>query len=262
MKTKMMFASIVIGFASLVILFMIGPRPAWGQDGNSDVLDPRIQVQIDEAQAQANQIQAQANQIRTQANRIQSQATQTRIQNRFQKASNDLFGLGGESEFEARKGMEYGDFGRNYGGEFGGRGFVFWNRRSQGKTDAEMHKAMKKLQTTTSEKDKVEAVAALSALLNRHFTADMKKREQNIASIEARVQKLRTQFEKRQVAKDKIIKLQLQVLSNEAEGLGFFSPSNGASNPPPPSQQPNDSFDQPTIPPESRRSPYSSPPVR
>jgi len=66
----------------------------------------------------------------------------------------------------------------------------------------------------------------LSTQLNRLFTTDMKIREKSIVDLEARVQKLRAQLEKRQTAKEKIIKLQLQVLSNEAEGFGFFGQSN------------------------------------
>jgi len=101
------------------------------------------------------------------------------------------------------------------------------NGRSQANnTDAEYRKAIKKLQAASSEEEKVGAMAELSTLLDRYFTADMKSREKNIVDLEARVQKLRVQLEKRQAAKEKIIKLQLQLLSNEAEGLGFFSQNN------------------------------------
>jgi len=189
MKTKMMFASIVIGFASLVVLFMIGPRLAWGQDLFADDL---------ELQPPADPIP---------------------------RGYGDGYGRDGSMG-------EYGNM-----GEYGGRNRSFSNRISQRTTNNEMRKVINKLQTAKSAEEKAGVMKELTSLLDRHFTADMKKREQNIANIEARIQKLRAQFEKRHAAKDKIIKLQLQVLSNEAEGLGFFSPSNGVSsmplNPPP-----------------------------
>jgi len=113
------------------------------------------------------------------------------------------------------------------GRELGVRSIGRTNRRSQANnTDAEYRKAIKKLQAASSEEEKAGAMAELSTLLDRYFTADMKNREKNIVDLEARVQKLRAQLEKRQAAKEKIIKLQLQVLSNEAEGLGFFGQTN------------------------------------
>jgi uncharacterized protein (TIGR03067 family) len=87
----------------------------------------------------------------------------------------------------------------------------------------EIREAMKKLQAAESDDAKEAAKAELSAVLASYFDADMKGREKVISDIEERVKKLRAQFDKRKAAKDKIIELQLQVLVNEVEGLGFFS---------------------------------------
>jgi len=109
--------------------------------------------------------------------------------------------------------------------------------QAQNQADADIRKAMKKLQAASSEEEKNGAKAELSTLFDRYFDADMKRREKNIVDLESRVQKLRAQFDKSQAAKDKILQLQLQVLSNEAEGLGFFSPSDWVSPSPWPHSQ-------------------------
>lgn len=84
-----------------------------------------------------------------------------------------------------------------------------------------MRDAIKLLRTakTTVAKDK--AKNDLSALLKDQFDADLKRREKEIADIEARVKDLRSVLDKRRTARDNIIQLQIKVLVNEAEGLGF-----------------------------------------
>jgi hypothetical protein len=63
----------------------------------------------------------------------------------------------------------------------------------------------------------------LNELLNEYFEEDMKRREQELADVEARVTKLRELLERRREKRDDIIRLQIEVLRNEADGLGFFS---------------------------------------
>ena len=57
----------------------------------------------------------------------------------------------------------------------------------------------------------------------------MDVRRQELADIEARLAKLRTQLDRRREKKDDIVDLQYQVAINEAEGLGFTSRAEGQS---------------------------------
>ena len=68
-----------------------------------------------------------------------------------------------------------------------------------------------------------DAERELNELLNEYFEEDMKRREQELAEVEARVKKLRELLERRREKRDDIIRLQIEVLRNEADGLGFFS---------------------------------------
>lgn len=65
------------------------------------------------------------------------------------------------------------------------------------------------------------ATEKMQEALNGVFDADMKRREQELASIEARLKVLREQMTRRQAKKGEIIELQSRVLLNEADGLGF-----------------------------------------
>jgi hypothetical protein len=91
------------------------------------------------------------------------------------------------------------------------------------RADAGIRHWVKKLQTAKTDAEKDAAKKEMSAALSTYFDADLKNREQDIADIEARVKKLRAQIEKRRAAKEQLVDLQLKVLVNEAEGLGFYS---------------------------------------
>ncbi|HJQ80573.1 MAG TPA: hypothetical protein VJ828_11485 [Lacipirellulaceae bacterium] len=77
-----------------------------------------------------------------------------------------------------------------------------------------------------------EAQEKLSELLDEYFEADMNRREEELAAVEKRVKQLRELLERRREKKEDIINLQIDVLRNEADGLGFFSgdPAGGAEN--------------------------------
>jgi hypothetical protein len=73
--------------------------------------------------------------------------------------------------------------------------------------------------------DKESAKAAVRKQLAEIFEADMKSRKEQADQIDARLKKLREQYQAREAAKDSIIDLQLQVLEKDAGGLGFpFAP--------------------------------------
>lgn len=73
------------------------------------------------------------------------------------------------------------------------------------------------------EKQKEESLRQLRDLAGQYFEEDMSIRKKELADIEARLQKLRAQLERRRAKKDEIVDLQVKVAINEAEGLGFTS---------------------------------------
>ena len=66
-------------------------------------------------------------------------------------------------------------------------------------------------------------LSQIKNLLNTYFQHDLKTRSQAIDQLEARVKKLRAQVEKRRKSGQKILGLQMQLIINEADGLGFMS---------------------------------------
>lgn len=134
---------------------------------------------------------------------------------------------GAGDESGANAAMGYGedmyDEGGMYGGMSGGGGHILNSIRAQ------IFTKVKELRAAGTDKSKDEAKKETQTLLDRYFEADMKERQREVAAIEERVKRLRAQLEKRQAAKDEIVQLQLKVIVNEAEGLGFFTaPSSGS----------------------------------
>ena len=84
-----------------------------------------------------------------------------------------------------------------------------------------LRRAIKILRTAKGAAAKEKATVNLSKLLKDQFDTDLKQREKEIASIEARVKQLRSILGKRRDARNEIIELQVKVLVNEAKGLGF-----------------------------------------
>jgi hypothetical protein len=119
----------------------------------------------------------------------------------------------------------YGEGGRGYGG--GGSAFFHKEDRFKfGPAHEQMHairEAAEALSAAEDDEAKDEAQEKLSGLLNEYFEEDMKRREEELASVEKRVRQLRELLERRRDKKDDIIELQTNVLRNEADGLGFFS---------------------------------------
>ena len=83
----------------------------------------------------------------------------------------------------------------------------------------------KKLQSAKSEEDQMKATSELRNALSKYFELDMKARQQEIDTINAGLKKMEDGLQKRADAKDDIVDLQLQIIVNEAEGLGFFRKS-------------------------------------
>jgi hypothetical protein len=70
---------------------------------------------------------------------------------------------------------------------------------------------------------KGQAQERLEQLLDDYFKEDMERREEELANVEERVKQLRELLERRREKKREIVDLQVRVLLNEADGLGFFS---------------------------------------
>jgi len=68
---------------------------------------------------------------------------------------------------------------------------------------------------------KAELTKQLEAAVAKQFERDMEGRETELTKLDERLNKLRAQLDRRRKAKTDIIQLQVKVLVNEAEGLGF-----------------------------------------
>ena len=68
---------------------------------------------------------------------------------------------------------------------------------------------------------KAELTKQLESAVAKQFDRDMENRETELTKLEERLSKLRAQLDRRRKAKTDIIQLQVKVLANEAEGLGF-----------------------------------------
>jgi hypothetical protein len=69
--------------------------------------------------------------------------------------------------------------------------------------------------------EKTAVTRKLEAAVTKQFDRDMEYRESELRKLEERLNKLRGQLDRRRKAKAEIIQLQIKVLINEAEGLGF-----------------------------------------
>jgi hypothetical protein len=90
------------------------------------------------------------------------------------------------------------------------------------------------LRDAADDEAKADAKAKLSELLNKYFEDDMKRRQDELTKIEARLKKLRNLLDKRREKQREIIDLQMKVLQNEADGLGFFNSGSLPGLPQPP----------------------------
>jgi hypothetical protein len=99
----------------------------------------------------------------------------------------------------------------------------------RGNAEHALRRVMAKLKNAKEGEDRQASINELKPALEAYFAADLKVREQEIAGIQSRVANLDKQIERRRFARDEIVSLQLEVLINEADGLGFFSTSTPGS---------------------------------
>ncbi|MFN3193730.1 MAG: hypothetical protein ACE361_24670 [Aureliella sp.] len=98
------------------------------------------------------------------------------------------------------------------------------------KEQSKMGEALKVLRDEdASEGERREAKESIAELLDKQFESDLENRENQIAELEKQIDQLRAQIKKRRAAKERLIDLRVELMVNEAEGLGFPS-SWGGSN--------------------------------
>jgi hypothetical protein len=88
---------------------------------------------------------------------------------------------------------------------------------------AEIRKAAEALRDAKDEEAKDKAKEHLRELLRNYFGEDMVRREKELEAMENRLKKLKEQLARRRDKMNEILDLQVKVLVNEADGLGFFS---------------------------------------
>jgi hypothetical protein len=92
-------------------------------------------------------------------------------------------------------------------------------------TMSSLRQVAEKIRDAEGDDARADAEAKLRQLLSDYFDEDMERRAAELEDVENRVRTLRAQLERRGDHKSEIIDLQVKVLVNEAEGLGFFSDS-------------------------------------
>jgi hypothetical protein len=88
---------------------------------------------------------------------------------------------------------------------------------------SKVEKLTNELGDATDEKQKAGLTEKLKAAVDKCFEDDMKGREADLTKLQERLNKLKSQMDRRRKAKDEIVQLEVKVLVNEASGLGFSS---------------------------------------
>ena len=91
------------------------------------------------------------------------------------------------------------------------------------------HQAVAAYRDAENDNGRAEAAAEIKQVLEIYYQADMETRQQELKQIAERLKKLEAQLARRTERKQEIVDLQLKVVLNEAEGLGF-SGSNAVLN--------------------------------
>jgi TolA-binding protein len=90
---------------------------------------------------------------------------------------------------------------------------------------SEIGQLMHQLREADDDAKKADLTKKLETAVDKQFDEDLKNRETELTKLEERLTKLRAQLDRRRKAKAEIIQLQIKVLVNEADGLGFSGAS-------------------------------------
>lgn len=110
-------------------------------------------------------------------------------------------------------------YGEEDGSAFAGAGSLTMDPRQ--KAERNLRSVLEKLKNAKTDKDRQTAAKDLKSALDIYFSADLKVREQEIGGIQKRVENLDKLIDRRRKAREEIISLQLELLTDEADGLGF-----------------------------------------
>ncbi len=86
---------------------------------------------------------------------------------------------------------------------------------------AEIAQVLTELRVVNDDPKKAELTKQLESAIVAIFDKDMSSRETDLSQLEERLTKLRAQLDRRRKAKSEIIQLQIKLMVNEADGLGF-----------------------------------------
>jgi len=127
-----------------------------------------------------------------------------------------------------------------YEGEVIGDGFLLSRTQSPDapvsfhvdveRSDEALRALLARYAETKEEKARAEYRAAMTQVLQQQFDARQKACEEELVPLEAQVKRLRDLIQKRQQARQEIVKSRLDQLVREAEGLGWPAPM-GAGSP-------------------------------
>jgi hypothetical protein len=80
---------------------------------------------------------------------------------------------------------------------------------------------LEKLRKAETDEEKHAARKELASALGDEFDQHLEDQAEELKRLEARLEKLRGQWEKRRDAKDELVELRLQTLENDVNGLGW-----------------------------------------
>lgn len=98
---------------------------------------------------------------------------------------------------------------------------------SEANSEREARRLVEEYAHTDNETQRAKIKSKLSEVLDKQFDLQQKRREMEVAQIEAQLKKLRELMRKRSEARQTIVEKRLDQLLREAEGLGWTSPSGG-----------------------------------
>jgi hypothetical protein len=83
--------------------------------------------------------------------------------------------------------------------------------------------AYRKLQAAKTDEAVATATSETREALSEYFDRDLESRQKELDEVRHGLEEMKNKLKKRADAKEEILALQIQMLENEADGLGFFS---------------------------------------
>jgi hypothetical protein len=105
--------------------------------------------------------------------------------------------------------------------------------RTDDPLEAQIRSAIEQFRSSDGEA-RTGAQQRLKGLIEQYFDRDVERREAEVADIVGQVKKLREQLDRRRQKREELIDLQMKLIENESEGMGFFSSPTAAGPIPPP----------------------------